>query len=62
MDLVNEEQGTDPMQLGVMMVIILNKYKAMLGGDNNYRTLSLRSSLESAIRDIEDRDSGIGNW
>jgi len=62
LDLVNGEQGTDPLQLGVMMVLILHKYKAMLGGDNNYRTLSLRSSLESAIRDIEDRDSGIGNW
>ncbi|MCZ6613827.1 MAG: hypothetical protein O6762_04005, partial [Thaumarchaeota archaeon] len=62
LDLVNGEQGTDPLQLGVMMLLILHKYKAMLGRDNNYRTLSLRISLESAIRDIEDRDSGIGNW
>ena len=56
LDLVNGEQGTDPLQLGVLMVLILHKYQASLKPDNDYRTLSLRTSLDSTIRDIEERD------
>lgn len=56
LDLVNGEQGIDPLQLGVLMALILHKYKASLKPDNDYRTLSLRTNLDSTIRDIEERD------
>ena len=59
LDLVNGEKGIDPLQLGVLMVLILHKYKAMLEPDNQHGTLSLRISLDSAMREIEERDR---NW
>ena len=59
LDLVNGEKGIDPLQLGVLMVLILHKYKAILEPDNHHGTLSLRISLDSAMREIEERDR---NW